>query len=138
MANPPHDGRVVVLADEVGELLAGGVKASPALAGLGQLIHACRKPEPRAPGDGWRARVDPAVADAVTGGPLPVTLHPDQPPGVWVCWMAGVLVVGIYPDADHGTVYRWQHGLDSPPVAVRWHSPQTAPPGWPDCNREGA
>jgi hypothetical protein len=86
----------------------------------------------------WRDRVDPAVAEAVSDGPLPLTLHPDLPPGVWVSWMRGVLVVGIYPDAEHGTVYRWHAGLDKAPVAVRWHSPETAPPDWPDCNKEVA
>ena len=59
----------------------------------------------------WEEHVDRAVAGE-DYGPLAISLHPVAPPGVSVYWLRGVLVVGIYPDADHGTVYRWHSGMD--------------------------
>lgn len=84
----------------------------------------------------WEEHVDRAVAGE-DYGPLAISLHPVAPPGVSVYWLRGVLVVGIYPDADHGTVYRWHSGMDEPPTVIRWRSPESAPPDWPDCNKEG-
>jgi hypothetical protein len=83
------------------------------------------------PAANWRDRVDPAVAAAAgeLGGPLPIRLHPDSPPGpaVEAYWMHGeVLVVGVYPDETHGTVYRWDAGLDAAPTVIHWEAPHCA------------
>jgi len=54
--------------------------------------------------------------------PLPIALDGTPPPGVKVHFLpdGGPLVVGIYPTARHGTVYRWDDGLDAPPRVIRW------------------
>lgn len=85
----------------------------------------------------WQDRVDPAVAAAVGdgSGPLPVRLHPDVPhgPAVEVFWQHGcILTVAIYPDAGHGTVYRWDNGLDELPSTIFWRPATTAPQAFAD------
>lgn len=47
-----------------------------------------------------------------------------RPPGVKVHYFpdGGPLCVGIYPDADHGILYRWDNGPDEPPTVIPWRS----------------
>lgn len=52
---------------------------------------------------------------------LVIDTDPTPIPGVKVYYLPDdVLVVAIYPDGTHGTVYRWEDGPDEPPVVIRW------------------
>jgi hypothetical protein len=54
---------------------------------------------------------------------LPIDTDPTPMPGIKVYYLPDdVLVVGIYPDTDHGTVYRWEDGPDAPPVVIEWRA----------------
>ena len=45
-----------------------------------------------------------------------------QPPGIKLHFLPDgfTLVLGIYPAADRGTVYRWDHGPEEPPTVIYW------------------
>jgi hypothetical protein len=108
--------------------VAGGVFVTIRSDEGAEFIRRACDVQPAAP---WRDRVDPAVAASAgeLDGPLPIRLHPDSPPGpaVEAWWMHGeVLVVGVYPDETHGTVYRWDAGPDAAPTVIHWAAPHCA------------
>jgi hypothetical protein len=74
-----------------------------------------------------RATISQATATPPARGemalPLAIDISHTPAPGVKVYYLPGtdVLVVGIYPTARKGTVYRWQDGAENPPVVIDWN-----------------